>query len=80
MSADRARDLELRHAYNRGRNDTLRAVVKAPRSVPVCPEVDRTKTLFAIRVPCGCPIYREDLPDVDWLCEHGNHLARMTED
>lgn len=21
---------------------------------------------------CGCPVYAEDLPLRDWMCEHGN--------
>lgn len=41
--------------------------------VYVTGDIDPAKTVMATNNSCGCPVYREDLPISEWMCEHGNY-------
>lgn len=42
--------------------------------VYVTREVDPAKTVAAT-FSCGCPVYYEDMPVSEWMCEHGNYWS-----
>lgn len=45
--------------------------------VYVTNEIDPDKTVVATRSDCGCPIYSEDLPISEWMCEHGSYWSSV---